>query len=260
MELCIPVSSPYLVRLAVEVPYLVTLPRLVALWGLAIVAGSSISSGSWAADLAPDPDPIRFDNRPLDPNDEPWFEEAVIGIRTVLGYGAGVLKSSGLSGLAATCSLGALTELDKLVVRRSDDDPGVPLNRTTRRGYGLWVRDTVAGDAVCSRTLCSGAGGSAYVCLDATAVDPDRLCSLVPGIGDAEASIDASSFNNAFVRALNFIGTGRSSSELSLSENRGVLDVASSAGFSLIATSLRRKFGLAGACCNACLDTGRRIC
>ena len=130
-----------------------TLPRLVALYGLATVAGSSISSGSKAADRAPDPDPMRFDARPLDPNDDPWFEEAVIGIRTVLGYGAGVLRSSGLPGLDGTCSLGALTEFDKLVVRRSDAEPGVPLNRTTRRGYGLWVRDTIAGDAVRSRAI-----------------------------------------------------------------------------------------------------------
>ena len=117
------------------------------------MAGSSLSSASSAADLAPDPDPIRFDNLPLDPNDEPWFEEAVIGIRTVLGNGAGVLKSSGLSGLVATCSLEAFTELDRLVVRRSDDDPGVPLNRTTRRGYGLCARDAAAGEAVLSRIL-----------------------------------------------------------------------------------------------------------
>lgn len=193
-----------------------TLPRLVPLYGLATVAGSSISSGSRAAAL--DPDPKRFDALPLDPNDEPWFEEAVIGIRTVLGYGAGVLKSSGLPGLDGTCSLGALTEFDKLVVRRSDAEPGVPLNRTTRRGYGLWVRDTIDGDAVRSRAICSGAGGSEYVCLCATAVEPDRLCSLDATIGDAEPSIEASSFNKAFVRALNFIGTGRSSSELSWSE------------------------------------------
>lgn len=140
----------------------------------------------------------------------------MIGIRTVLGYGAGVLKSSGLPGLDGTCSLGALTEFDKLVVRRRDAEPGVPLRRTTRRGYGLWVRDTIAGDAVRSRAICSCAGGSAvYVCLCATAVEPDRLFSFAAKAGEAEPSIEASSFNSAFVRALNFIGTGRSSSELS---------------------------------------------
>ena len=191
---------------------------LVALYGLATVPGSSNSSASRPADLAPDPVPIRFDARPLDPNDDPWFEEAVIGIRTVLGYGAGVLKSSGLPGLDGTCSLGALTEFDKLVVRRRDAEPGVPLRRTTRRGYGLWVRDTIAGEAVRSRDICSGAGGSVYVCLCATAVEPERLLSPAATIGEPEPSIDASSLSNAFVRALNFIGTGRSSSELSWSE------------------------------------------
>ena len=60
-----------------------------------------------------------------------------MGIRTVLGTGAGVLRSRGLSDFVAGCSLRRRTALDRDAALRKLDEPGVPLRRTTLLGYGL---------------------------------------------------------------------------------------------------------------------------
>ena len=76
--------------------------------------------------------------------------------------------------------------------------------------------------------------------------------------------MEASSFNNAFVRALNFIGIGISSSELSLREYRRafVVDFSGATDFSgaAIGTGAPRfKFGLVAGWRRACLEAGLRL-
>ena len=133
IELCSPVSSPYLVR--PTVPYLETLPWLVAKCDLATVVGYSWDPGAASSSL--EAESVLLDSFPDDPADTPWFPDEVTGNLTVLGTGAGVLRSRGLSALIGTISLCFRIALDNDEVLRNVDEPGVPLNRTIRRGYGL---------------------------------------------------------------------------------------------------------------------------
>lgn len=136
-------------------------------------------------------------------------------VRTIC---AGVVISRGLSPFVAACSLYLRTELDNDVALFNVRARGVPLSRTTLRGKGLFAR--VPGEAVCSLARPSPSPTLLpRTCLfltSSTAVDPLRLFWSFGG--DDGGRIDASSFSKALVSALNFIGMGISSSELSLSE------------------------------------------
>ena len=130
-------SSPYRPRPIVEGPYLDTLPWLVARWFLTPVVGNSCpsNSSSSAVRLAEFVPVDLLERLPDDPPDN-LLPFEVIGILTVLGPAAGVLRSRGLSILSATFSL--LLSLCLLTALDNDDClrevEGPLLNRTTRRG------------------------------------------------------------------------------------------------------------------------------
>lgn len=153
---------------------------------------------------------------PEEPPEGPWFPEFVIAIRTVLGTGGGVLRSTrGLSGLGAACSsLCLLTALESELVRRRLEEPklpGVPLSRTillvSGRG-GLCSR--LAGGELGS---CFGSSLPALLFIALYGSEKVRTC-----FGGDDPTIDGPSLSKAFVWALNFMGSTISSSELSFKE------------------------------------------
>jgi hypothetical protein len=199
----------------VDEPYLGTLPWLTEKLVFAMVPGSSGTSESSVPLLGAEL--VLFDILPDDPTDKPCLVDDVIGIRTVRTACGGVLISGDVSALLATCSSCRRIALDNDVVLRSVEDIGVPLSFTTLRGKGLFAR-VCGGEAVGSLARISASPVlPARTCLptSSTTVEPLRLFCTFTGEG---GNIDASSLSSAFVNALNFIGIGISSSELSLSE------------------------------------------
>jgi hypothetical protein len=153
---------------------------------------------------------------PADPPDRPCLIEAeVMGILTVLVKGAGVL-TAGLVALDSACSLYFRTTLDNDFAVRNAEECGVPLNRTILRDKGLPALGS--GDLVRSRKCTSARPALATrTCRTILPMDAGSN-SLFDVSGESGCNIDPSPASRAFVRALNFMGIGNSSSELSPSE------------------------------------------